>query len=108
MQRSVRVKSVNEAESPFSRARRSATRCCAAGVMAGRRPFGGSTINDAWRCGADRSNQCCGGDCPPPTSTEGDARVLEVEVGDVLILLAFGLRLAVGEFRIVERVARAE
>ena len=45
---------------------------------------------------------------PPTDHTEGDARVLEVEVGDVLILLAFGLRHAVGEFRIVERVARAE
>jgi hypothetical protein len=34
--------------------------------------------------------------------------VIEVEVGEVLILLAFGLRDAVGEFRIVEGVARAE
>ena len=44
----------------------------------------------------------------PTDLTEGDARVLEVEVGEVLILLAGGLRLTLGEFRVGERVARAE
>ena len=35
------------------------------------RPFGGSTISDAWRCGSPRSSQCGGGETAPPTSPPG-------------------------------------
>ena len=39
--------------------------------VAGMRPFGGSTINDACRCGWPRSSQCGGGETGPPTSPPG-------------------------------------
>ena len=72
--------------------------------MAGRRPFGGSTINDAWRCGGPLE-PVPWWRLPPPTTPKGTF-AFEVEVGNVLILLALGLRHAGGEF--IGRVARAE
>jgi hypothetical protein len=44
----------------------------------------------------------------PTDLAEGDARVLEVEIGEVLSLLALQLRRPIGELRIGEHVARAE
>ena len=108
MHRSYSEKFVYDAGSAGALARRSAARCCAAAVSAGRRPFGGSTINEACRCVSPRSNQCCGGDCPPPTWPNGTLGFSKSKSALSCSKTASGLRLTLGELGVGQNVARAE